>query len=141
MMPLRGLSAASTIAGHAPTKTVQRLVRGQYCNQYKASQNKWTEVFLLVLDEYLTSQVCSRCGAHSLEKLNGMHKVLKCTNPACGVVVDRDVNAARNMCAIAVALLFEAASCTQLVPTFRQLKRRTICAPGERDALEAAFGH
>ena len=57
------------------------------------------------VDEYYTSQVCSRCEQRSLRGANlrsqrrPMHYVQRCFNPLCGALWNRDVNASRNILA------------------------------------------
>jgi transcription elongation factor Elf1 len=57
------------------------------------------ELIVVVVNEFYTSQVCSRCGERRLrgKSLDGdtMHAVQVCTN--CGTVWQRDVNASRNL--------------------------------------------
>ncbi|KAJ3090424.1 Acyl-CoA-binding domain-containing protein 5 [Quaeritorhiza haematococci] len=67
------------------------------------------KLLLLFIDEYNTSQVCSKCNAHEI-RLEHLHEkgddgparkgskiwaVQLC--PVCGTVWDRDVNASRNI--------------------------------------------
>jgi putative transposase len=65
---------------------------------YKA---QWAGVRLVVADRWLaSSKICSGCGA-AKAKLGLSERRYACT--ACGVVLDRDHNAARNLAALAVA--------------------------------------
>ncbi|WP_449317165.1 RNA-guided endonuclease InsQ/TnpB family protein [Rothia mucilaginosa] len=75
--------------------------------EYKAS---WYGSQVQIIDRFFaSSQTCSACGARAKIKL-GLHvRVFECA--ACGVRIDRDVNAARNIRAEAVRM-YE----TQLVP-------------------------
>ncbi len=45
-----------------------------------------------LINEYLTSKLCSRCGHY---KDVGSAKIYECES--CGLVIDRDVNAAKNI--------------------------------------------
>jgi putative transposase len=67
----------------------------RYCLAYKAESagRKYTEV-----NPAYTSQDCSRCGQRVPKPLS--ERVHVC--PCCGLVLDRDVNAARNILKIAV---------------------------------------
>jgi putative transposase len=65
---------------------------------YKA---RWAGVRLVVADRWFaSSKICSGCGA-AKAKLGLSERRYVCT--ACGLVLDRDVNAARNLAALAVA--------------------------------------
>ena len=68
--------------------------------EYKAS---WYGSQVQIIDRFFaSSQTCSACGARAKTKL-GLHmRVFECT--ACGVRIDRDVNAARNIRAEAVRM-------------------------------------
>ena len=56
---------------------------------------KQTHCQLLMVDESYTTKTCSCCGTlnHNIKK----KKIFVCPNPRCGVIMDRDVNAAKNM--------------------------------------------
>lgn len=47
------------------------------------------------VSEYYTSQTCSSCG--ELNNALGSSKTFECPNAACGVVMDRDIAASRNI--------------------------------------------
>lgn len=68
--------------------------------EYKAS---WYGSQVQIIDRFFaSSQTCSACGARVKTKL-GLHvRVFECA--ACGVRIDRDVNAARNIRAEAVRM-------------------------------------
>lgn len=68
--------------------------------EYKAS---WYGSQVRIIDRFFaSSQTCSACGARAKTKL-GLHvRVFECA--ACGVRIDRDVNAARNIRAEAVRM-------------------------------------
>lgn len=59
---------------------------------YKAA---WAGRELVAVDPKHTSQDCSRCGARSAKATQREYRVYRCTS--CGLVLDRDVNAARNI--------------------------------------------
>jgi putative transposase len=44
-----------------------------------------------------SSQTCSGCGARAKQHLELRDRVYRCDDPICGLIVDRDVNAARNI--------------------------------------------
>lgn len=50
---------------------------------------------LKVVSEYMTTRTCSGCGTD--HKLIGKNKIFKCPNKKCGMIADRDVNAAKNI--------------------------------------------
>lgn len=68
--------------------------------EYKSS---WYGSQVQIIDRFFaSSQTCSACGARAKTKL-GLHvRVFECA--ACGVRIDRDVNAARNICMEAVRM-------------------------------------
>ena len=68
--------------------------------EYKAS---WYGSRVQIIDRFFaSSQTCSACGARAKTKLDLRVRVFECA--ACGVRIDRDVNAARNICAEAVRM-------------------------------------
>lgn len=76
-------------------------------------------VRILMVPEYRSSQICSKCNTRSLEKMkhNGLslHAVVKCKN--CSTVWNRDINASRNLFHIAVHC---ASHQDQVPPAFRR---------------------
>lgn len=68
--------------------------------EYKAS---WYGSQIQIIDRFFaSSQTCSACGARAKTKLDLRVRVFECA--ACGVRIDRDVNAARNIRAEAVRM-------------------------------------
>jgi len=74
------------------------------------------EFAVIVLDEWMTTQVCPSCHAgvrvHGPTRASsGSRRVrmgrrwLRCTNSECGAVTERDVGACANMLTVAVAAL------------------------------------
>jgi putative transposase len=59
--------------------------------EYKA---KWEGIPVVYVDAHGTSAKCSKCGDKMFPEENRM---LKCSK--CGLIIDRDVNAARNILA------------------------------------------
>ncbi len=57
--------------------------------KYKCQRHK---INLQLINEYLTSKLCSRCGEYNDV---GSSKIYKCTS--CKLCIDRDVNAAKNI--------------------------------------------
>ncbi|CAO3609169.1 unnamed protein product [Cunninghamella blakesleeana] len=73
----------------------------------KAAKNN--KLVHISINEYNTSQVCSKCGRKSLDNIRDasghkIHSVLVCTN--CHTVWNRDQNASRNIRSIFLSLLF-----------------------------------
>ena len=62
-----------------------------------------TDCELELVNERYTSKTCTRCG-HIHRRLGG-NKRYVCPNENCGLRIDRDVNAARNMLLMHLALL------------------------------------
>ena len=61
----------------------------------------WQGETLLLADRWFPStKICSRCG-NVKEEMNLSERIYRCENPACGLVIDRDVNAALNLAALA----------------------------------------
>lgn len=68
--------------------------------EYKAS---WYGSQVQIIDRFFaSSQTCSACGVRAKTKLDLRVRVFECA--ACGARIDRDVNAARNICAEAVRM-------------------------------------
>ena len=63
----------------------------------KSIRRRLTQMYRVVLvDEYLTSQMCSRgCGTRM--DINDATCMARCPTPACGHAEDRDINAAKNI--------------------------------------------
>jgi putative transposase len=69
--------------------------------EYKA---QWYGRNLVVVDRWHpSSRICSACGALK-ESLPLAERTFRCDNGACGLVLDRDVNAARNILAAGLAV-------------------------------------
>ncbi len=65
---------------------------------YKSS---WQGESLLLADRWFPStKMCSRCG-HVKDDMDLSERIYVCENSACGLVIDRDVNAALNLAALA----------------------------------------
>ena len=65
---------------------------------YKAT---WQGETLLLADRWFPStKRCSRCG-NVKEEMDLSERIYVCEKPACGLVIDRDVNAALNLAALA----------------------------------------
>ncbi len=61
----------------------------------------WQGETLLLADRWFPStKMCSRCG-NLKEDMDLSERIYVCENPACGLVIDRDVNAALNLAALA----------------------------------------
>ena len=60
----------------------------------------WQGEILLLADRWFPStKMCSRCG-NVKEEMDLSERLYVCENPACGLVIDRDVNAALNLAAL-----------------------------------------
>jgi IS605 OrfB family transposase len=65
---------------------------------YKAA---WQGEMVLLADRWFPStKMCSRCG-NVKEDMDLSERIYVCENPACGLVLDRDLNAALNLAALA----------------------------------------
>jgi transposase len=63
----------------------------------------WQGETLLLADRWFPStKMCSRCG-NVKEDMDLSERIYVCENPACGLVIDRDLNAALNLAALAKA--------------------------------------
>jgi len=61
----------------------------------------WQGETLLLADRWFPStKRCSRCG-NVKEEMDLSERIYMCENPACGLVIDRDLNAALNLAALA----------------------------------------
>jgi len=61
----------------------------------------WQGETLLIADRwYPSTKRCSKCG-HSKEEMGLSERVYVCDQPGCGLELDRDMNAARNLAALA----------------------------------------
>jgi hypothetical protein len=121
--------------GTAPVKSFCGFLRRIYI---LGAHAQWTYAALMMIDEYRTSQVCSRCIQLSLKKFapTGVHKLLACHSKECKrpadqplpegttreLPLDRDLSAARNITSITVALVFPTADVTRLSRVFRQTR-------------------
>lgn len=111
-LAVAGMTASATGTVEAPGKNVRQkaglnrsildaafsTLRRQL--EYKAS---WYGSQVQIIDRFFaSSQTCSACGARAKTKLDLRVRVFECA--ACGVRIDRDVNAARNIRAEAVRM-------------------------------------
>ena len=81
------------IQNHKLSKTTQESLLGEFRRQltYKC---KWNGIELILAPQnYPSSQLCSNCGHKQLMPLN--KRTYEC--PDCGMVMDRDINAAKNL--------------------------------------------
>ena len=79
------------------------------CKGFKNEvERKCRRVLLKDVDEYLTTQMCSKCGCKTgdvkvkktikgVERLVSVYGLRRCTNNECRITWDRDVNASRNI--------------------------------------------
>jgi transposase len=74
------------------------------CRKLLEKADKRGDLVLINMDEFNTSQVCSKCGKKNLKKMNidggDLYPVAVCQS--CATVWQRDVNAARNIRALFV---------------------------------------
>jgi transposase len=74
--------------------------------ELKKKLRQWADVVLV--DEYLTSKTCCKC--HCITKKVSynnvsVNSVLRCQNNECGTVIDRDINASKNIFTIFKCML------------------------------------
>ena len=89
------LNTAGMVRNHRLTKAVSDAAFGEFRRQleYKTAR---TGAALRVIDRwYPSSKTCSKCGAVKA-KLSLSERVYRCD--ACGLAIDRDLNAAINIC-------------------------------------------
>ncbi|WP_249353505.1 transposase [Rhodococcus sp. Q] len=116
-------------------RSIQRAGFGEIRRQlgYKTS---WYGANLVVVDRYApTSKACSACGAVKAT-LRLSERVYRCEQ--CGLVLDRDLNAARNICSLALNLsTVDAADVKRRdtpTPSRSRSARRVSGRPAERQA-------
>ena len=105
---IESLAVKNMVRNHALARAISDASWGEYVRQlaYKA---QWYGRTLVKIDRwYPSSKRCFACG-HVLNSLS--LDVREWTCPACGVVHDRDVNAAQNICAVGLTVL----ACGELV--------------------------
>jgi len=96
---IEDLNVKGMLANHHLARAISDVAFGELRRQleYKAA---WAGVGVVVADQwYPSSKTCSECG-HVRDTLTLAEREYVC--PACGMVLDRDVNAARNLAALAV---------------------------------------
>ena len=93
-----GSKTARAMLGWAHYRFRQRLIN-------KTREYPWCRV--VICDEHYTSKTCGKCG--KLNQTLGASKVFMCPNVECGVEMDRDINAARNILLRFLTLNFERA--------------------------------
>jgi putative transposase len=79
------------------TKTVRNMMLLGHSLFKQKLKNKAIErgCQILICGEHYTSKTCTKCGA--LNNKIGGSKTFKCTRSSCAQIIDRDVNAARNI--------------------------------------------
>jgi len=91
---MEDLNIKGMIKNHKLAKSIQEQTLREFRRilEYKC---KWNGVKFIVADRYYpSSKICSECG-YILDKLS--LPMRKWTCPECGVIHDRDVNAAINL--------------------------------------------
>ena len=66
--------------------------------ELKNELKKWCPV--VDVDEFRTSKLCNKCHHDTSKvKFNGekINSVLRCNNNECGIIIDRDINGAKNI--------------------------------------------
>jgi transposase len=88
----------------------------------------WQGETLLLADRWFPStKMCSRCG-NVKEDMDLSERVYVCENPACGLVIDRDLNAALNLAAL-------------VEPTHEPGPYREFLGKGETPVERGALAH
>ncbi len=97
---LENLNVAGMKKNHKLAQAISDVGMGEFKRQmlYKTAWNK--ETLLLADRFYPSTKRCSRCG-HVKEKMSLAERVYVCENDACKLVLDRDLNAALNLAALA----------------------------------------
>mgnify|MGYP002641063588 CR=1 FL=1 len=96
---LEDLNVKGMVKNHSLAKAISDASFSELRRQieYKAA---WNGVDVLIADRwYPSSKTCSECG-HIKTDLTLKDRTYTC--PACGVIIDRDLNAARNLAALAL---------------------------------------
>jgi putative transposase len=97
---IEDLNVSGMLKNHHLAQAISDVGFGEFRRQliYKAA---WYNCQVLVASRWEpTSKTCSRCGWVD-EQLTLSDRVFHCRNPHCGLVVDRDLNAARNLAKLA----------------------------------------
>jgi putative transposase len=92
------LATANLLKNRKLSRAISDLGWGEFLRQlaYKAV---WSGSTLVVADRfYKSTKMCSNCGA--LVDMPLSQRIYRCA--ACGLVLDRDLNSARNLCPVAV---------------------------------------
>jgi len=97
---LEDLNVAGMRKNHKLAQAISDVGMGEFRRQieYKAEWNK--EVLLLADRFYPSTKRCSRCG-HVKATMSLAERVYVCDNATCELVIDRDLNAALNLAALA----------------------------------------
>ncbi len=85
------------VANHALAKSIQDAAWTQFADLI-ACKAAWAGRRYVAVDPAYTSQDCSGCG-HRNTALTLADRIYTCTNPRCGLILDRDRNAALNILA------------------------------------------
>lgn len=73
---------------------------GEFRRQMTYKTTWQGETLLLANRWFPSTKMCSRCG-NVKEEMDLSERIYVCANPACGLIIDRDVNAALNLAALA----------------------------------------
>lgn len=123
------------VAGMLRNRTLARHVAGAGLAEFRRQaeyKTTWAGVRLVVADRWFpSSKTCSACGVVRA-KLRLSERIYHCQ--ACGLVLDRDLNAARNL-----AALVEGASSVSCTVTVNE-PDGNLCKPSPRDAAGTATG-
>jgi len=92
------------VAGMLKNRTLSRAISDVGMYEFKRQmryKTQWNGEMLLLADRfYPSTKKCSRCG-HVKEQMDLTERVYICEREDCGLVLDRDLNAALNLVALA----------------------------------------
>ncbi len=97
---IEDLNVAGMLRSHTLSRSIADVGMGELRRQitYKTS---WNGRHLVVADRwYPSSKTCSSCGVVKA-KLRMRDRTFRCDNDACGLVIDRDLNASYNLAGLA----------------------------------------
>jgi len=96
---LEDLNVKGMVKNRKLSQAISDVSFGEFRKQIEY-KSKWYGVEVIVADRfYPSSKICSCCG-HKKEKLKLSERTYNCTN--CGTVIDRDLNASKNLANLAL---------------------------------------
>ena len=83
------------VINQTTVKQMLTLRHGQFRSRLIQKCSEYSDRSIFILPEDYTTKTCGKCG--TLNETIGSKKVFDCSNGMCNLIIDRDINGARNI--------------------------------------------